>query len=362
LQGWIDSHTVSDADANRLYVFFVQPNVVVDATALASVGSTTQQNVLGYNPTVYVDGYAVQRIADRNDQAMTPPDATSDRPVTFVLENVVIGVGWRYAWFTNELFEKSADGMQPVTWSDGAKVLGVSSISDQGIDNHGHAVIDVVLRDGTAWEIHDGNYTVQVGENVKDANAGQGVSYLLYTNGNVSEYRDAVANWVPIDSGVSAIDAGTDRTGVNMVTELWNGQAWEWSDSSGWHYIPYSVYSVTQISAGRQGMIDFVDAAGQAFLWIESSGQFVYLGSGVTRVTTGYDQYGGLVVDLLYWNGDLWDWRAATGWQRLDWDVYTVSKARAGVVDDISNLGTAWEFDAWDNFSLLSSSNPSQVA
>ncbi len=44
-------------------------------------GSEIGEAGLTANQQVYVDGYAVQRIADQNDQPMTPSDATADRPV-----------------------------------------------------------------------------------------------------------------------------------------------------------------------------------------------------------------------------------------------------------------------------------------
>jgi hypothetical protein len=41
---------------------------------------------LSANQTVFLNGFAVQRIADQNDQAMTPLGATDAQPVDFVLK------------------------------------------------------------------------------------------------------------------------------------------------------------------------------------------------------------------------------------------------------------------------------------
>jgi len=265
-------------------------------------------------------------------------------------------VGWNRTsfWKTTKLFENSSDGWQPVTYSDGTPVLGIRSISDQGIDNFGHAMIDVTLNDNTAYEVADGYQPALLGYGIKDAKAGQGVSYVLFNNGNMYEYTDATSSWSFLDSGVSAIDAGTDRLGVNMVAELYQGQVWTRSDSSGWQQIPYHLYSVGQISAGRQGVLGFVDAAGRAYLWSQDSGQLTYEIDGVNRITTGYDQNGGLVVDLLYSNGNVYDWRATTGrWIQLAQSTHALSKARAGVVDVLANTSDGWEIGAGFSYTYL---------
>src|SRR5262249_29535094 len=106
------------------------------------------------------NGYCVQRIADMNDQAMTPAGATTFRPVSFVLQN------------NGTLTERTSTGT--ITLS-----TGIFRISDQGIDNAGRAMIDVVATDGTAYEYHDGNGWFKLTTGVVDAKAGQGVSFLL---------------------------------------------------------------------------------------------------------------------------------------------------------------------------------------
>ncbi len=429
LQGWINNHVVPDVDPlNSLYVIYVQPNQVVDATALPSAGLTTQQGMLGYhssfagndssgnpvnvryaviaypggtagnsslgwlsaqdqltqvssheiaeaatdpdssgwyedstgseigeagtlavNPTVYVDGYAVQRIADQNDQPMTPSDATASRPVTFVVQNrLAMYDGGRYMFFTPTVYEQSSDGFQTVTFANGNVLSNVRSISPQGIDNHGRAMIDVVDKSGYAYEVHDGGYPVYLGSGVQDAKAGQGVSYLLKTNGDVVQYTDANGTLTTLDHGVSAIDAGTDRYGENMLAEIWQNQGWTYSVSTDWTQFALNVAAV---SAGRQGYVAWLDLWGAAFY--KGDGNSLYLGSGVTQITAGYDQGGGLVLDLLYSNGNVYDWRAASGMQFLDYDVRAIGKARAGVVDDVSRLNNGWEFDPWFDYTQV---------
>ena len=173
---------------------------------------------LANGQTVYLNGYAVQRIADQKDQAMTPAGATAIRPVSFILKA------------NGDLWEYSASGATLL-------VSGIASISDQGIDNWGYAFVDAVTTSGLAKEYHDtagaqlGLGTVQdltlPGVTVKDAKADQGVSYLLLSNGVVAEYHDATpmggSSWSsPATShAVASIDAGTDKEGVNAVDVIY---------------------------------------------------------------------------------------------------------------------------------------------
>src|SRR5207244_11135700 len=73
---------------------------------------------------VYLNGSAVQRIVDRNDQPMTPWSAGPERPVSFVLSG-------------GDLWEYSSSGWTYIS-------PGVSSVRDQGIDNLSRAMVDYV--------------------------------------------------------------------------------------------------------------------------------------------------------------------------------------------------------------------------
>src|SRR5205823_6354807 len=120
---------------------------------------------------------------------------------------------------------------------------GVRSISDQGIDNHGRAMIDVVMNNGDAYEYHDGGTWTYLCHNATDAKAGQGESFVIVNGGYLWEYKDKDGSWWYLSPGATAIDAGTDRYGVNAVVGLFysDNQAWEWSDSTGWNHIANSV-------------------------------------------------------------------------------------------------------------------------
>jgi hypothetical protein len=288
--------------------------------------------------TVYLNGYAVQRISDLNDQAMTPAGATSARPVNFVLRND--GTLWESTG--GSLFQLSS---------------GVTSLSDQAIDNYGRAMVDVVLSTGAAFEYHEGlsnpwNFLTYPAVGVKSAKAGQGVSYVLYNDGTVLEYKDwgqgAVgqgATWTNIDSNVTSIDAGTDQYGVNMMTEVWYGQGWLDSDSSGWTRFAYG--GVKAVSAGQQGTVAYLTTDGNAYSFNVGNWAYVYLGSGVAAVTAGTDQNGYGMLDMLYTSGTLSEWRASTGWSTLlNNIVASIGKAHAGVVDEVNIWGGAYAHNA----------------
>jgi hypothetical protein len=302
------------------------------------------------NEVAYVDGYAVQRLADPNDQAMTPANATAQEPVTFVLSQNYLTWAGGYPHYTNALYEQSQPGTPMLYLTSG-----VRSISDQGIDDHGQAMIDVVYNNGTAYEYHDGSGWTYLTSNVVQAKAGQGESFLLLSNGSLWEYKDQAGSLRLLDTSVTAIDAGTDRHGVNAVAEIWGGTAWVYSDSAGWNRI---ANNVVQLSAGRQGIVDLVFSDGTAYWWLPygdgvAGGQLVYLSSGVTEVTAGFDPNGNYIIDELFTNGDAYEYRVDRGWTFLDSNVRSLSKSRAGIVDYVTYADVAWDVDNSGSYGLF---------
>jgi hypothetical protein len=272
--------------------------------------------------TVHLNGYAVQRIADKNDQPMTPAGARAVNPVSFVLQT------------NGNLYMHSSSGL---TWLDN----GVASVSDQGIDNQGHAMVDVLFTNGSAYEYHEGQGWIYLTSGVRMGAAGQGVSYVLLTSGTVYEYKDSSGSWSsPISYNVTSISAGTDRNGVNMEAEIWYGQGWEWSDSSGWHTFGSGL---TSISAGQQGYVDYVTGNGNGYLYTEAYGSSSLIAYNVAQMTAGTDQNGNNMIDMLYTNGNLWEYRVDTGWNWLDNSVTSIAKGRAGVVDMVFSWGDAYD-------------------
>src|SRR5205085_5523637 len=129
---------------------------------------------------------------------------------------------------------------------------------------------------------------------VKDARAGQGVSFVLLRDGRLLEYRDADAWWSgTLASGVASIDAGTDRTGVNMVDVIFaSGVLSEYSVSSGWHSLCSGAQSV---SAGALGVTVALLKDGRAYTFLETAGSWTYLGSNIAGVAAGTGAGGGLI-------------------------------------------------------------------
>jgi hypothetical protein len=178
----------------------------------AEVGDVTA------NHFVYLHGYAVQRIANQNDQAMTPVGATAAAPAAFVLQG------------DGTLFEQTGAGTVPLS-------SGIASVSAPGLDNRGRVLADVVSVDGRAFECHAGGGMNYLGRNVRDAEAGQGLSYVLYKDGVLSEYvENAASPWHTLARDVVSIRAGTDAMGVNQVDALFaNGRLLQHSDGGDWH-------------------------------------------------------------------------------------------------------------------------------
>jgi hypothetical protein len=358
------SHEVAEA--------VTDPEVWLDSSGWHGTGwhDGTNGNSLGKEigdisqwQTVYLNGYAVSREADKNGQAMTPAGARAVNPVNFVLT-------------TDGKLYLISSGSSP-RWI--AEV--VASISDQGIDNYGHAMIDVVFTDGRAAEYHEGLaalggnpwtwlYNNTDGRRVTMARAGQGVSYVLYNNGTLEEYKDwgsdtQASNSPPtrttIDTSgllnsIRSIDAGTDRYGVNMVTEVkstwhwtgsqsrWVSEGYEVSDSTGKNYLGSGVAT---LSAGQLGNIGILYTGGNATWYSEATGNSVTEGSNVTQFTMGTDQNGNVQFDMLDGNGTLRQYSATDGWSARGGSagIKSISKANAGVLVLIWGGGYAAGFN-----------------
>jgi hypothetical protein len=407
LQSYISSRSLQQPDANRLYVVFVEPNVAVrdsegtsihdflgyhtgftghDAfgraaqiryavitypggtvgnagnpnlstldsitqTASHELGeSITDPDINGYfdgspsgeigditnGQVTYLHGYAVQRLADKNDQPITPAGATSVRPVSFILQS------------NGNVLEHTSGG---VTTLFG----GISKISDQGVDNNGRAFIDVVTFDGRAFEYHDGagGATNFLTGAVQSAVAGQGASFVLQTNGNLFQYTESTGRFNFITGGVASISAGTDGRGVNDVDVIFtNGTAYEYSDTSGYHFITSGARAV---SAGQQGETDVLLTNGNAYEYRDSTGVLTFLASNVAQITAGTDPTGSFQIDLLYNTGTLIEYRPSTGYVTLFASVRSISKGRAGVVDYILTNGNAFERTSSGSIFLIGS-------
>ncbi len=198
--------------------------------------------------TVYLNGYAVQREGSlpaslSNFLPMTPAGATAGHSTIFGDSGGHLTVN--YVVVANPSGETGT----------------VASISPQGIDDFGQPMVDVVFSDGKAYEYHDflpNNPTAvanpsffpwtYLSANVKQAVAGQAVSYVLLTNGALGEYVDPNyftynygfgvnpgARYGAIATGVTSIIAThTDPLGVNAVdyTVVVRGKTttYEWRD------------------------------------------------------------------------------------------------------------------------------------
>ena len=275
--------------------------------------------------TVYLNGYAVQRISDLNDQGMTPAGSTARTAERFVLQT---------------------DGkLYKVTSSASTLVAsGIASISDQTIDRTGNVMLDYVTTGGKAYEYHEGASAKALATGVLSAKSGDGVSYVLFTNGKLKEYNDNTNSWTTLGTNVAAIDAGTDQRGVDMVDLIaTNKDAWEVSDSTGGHKIATNVIS---ISAGRQGITDFITSDHKAYLYSEAAGQTASLGTNVAQVTAGTDAKGNGVVDMLLTNGTLMEYQVGTGWVQLKTGVKSIAKMQAGYVDMVLSNGDAYGHDS----------------
>jgi len=272
---------------------------------------------------VFLGGFAVQRVADRHGQAMTPAGAAACQPASFVL------------LADGRLYEHTTAG-----WT--FLQTGIAFLSGQAIDNNGRAVVDIVLTSGLAYEYHDGAGWVYLDGGVKQACAGQGVSYVLFTSGRLSEYHDGDATWITIrSSGVAAIDAGTDRYGVNMVDAVFASAGLsEYSDATGWHVLCGDVKAV---SAGAFGVSVALLRDGRAYQFNEATATWTYLAGSVAQVAAGTDVGGSALIEVLSTAGNATQYRRGASIGTLAVGVKSVSKPRAGIVDVVFTNGNVYE-------------------
>jgi hypothetical protein len=286
-------------------------------------GANGEVGDIAVSQTMCVNGNAMQGISDHNDQAMTSAQATSDRAVNFVLQT-------------------NGDLYEIVNGSAVYVASGIAHLSPQGIDNAGHAMIDVVTTVGDAWEYHDEVGGLFLGSGVASAKAGQGVSYVLYTNGVVSESHDATGAMSWVYNGATQIDAGTDQFGVNMVDVVNTaGEAWELSDTSGWHFMAGGVQSIT---AGRKGISDYVTGDGTAYWHSESLGADVDLFSNVAQVVDGTDANGNAMIDVLTTYGTVSELRYGGSWVIVNTGVTSADKGPLDAVDIVFSSRDAWQY------------------
>jgi hypothetical protein len=345
--------------------------------------------------TVYLNGYAVQRISSipgsvSNFLPMTPAGATASHQVAFALKN-----GSLYE------FSSSNPGGTLVPLPSGlAAGTAVVSISDQGIDDFGQPMIDIVYSNGTAYEYHDfADRTVPtftsnpsffpftyLGSGVKMAVAGQAASYVLFTNGTLEEYIDPNystfyygygVNATPFRGGliaknVSAISAGTDKVGVNSVdyTTIVSGKTSlsEWRDLIAKSILLNS--NVTAFSAGQEGAHAYV-SGGNAYLVRETAAGYTSIGftttqvtlsGGVSTVVLGANASGYQLVVILGTGAAQEYNNTTTSSTLLGTNIRTVSKTFTGVFRVLTVSGNSFEYDPSTGTLFWTDSGDSAVA
>jgi hypothetical protein len=293
---------------------------------------------------VYLNGYAVQRIADRHDQPMTPAGATTRDHVNFVLTS------------DNSLYMCGGGNRRYVAG-------GVASVSDQGIDDNGLAMVDAVLTDGTAIEIHanagaTSTTSVPLGSGVSSAAAGQGISYVLYNDGTVKEFVDLDGSYRWRDHrSLRSVDAGTDQYGVNMLVEVdTSNSVRKSSDRADFEPIDWRLLpgSYTSASAGQQGIIALLDADGVASLYSDASASTRSLATNATAVAAGTNSSGGWEVAVLF-GSTAGYFTPSTGSSPVyfAWYQAGIGKPQQGYVPRVDLNGNALVTDPWGNDSSL---------
>jgi hypothetical protein len=173
---------------------------------------------------------------------------------------------------------------------------------------------------------------------------------VLTGGGALYEYDGSSGAWSYLAVSVSAISAGTDRYGINMVDVVSStGAGWELSLATGWHLLAAS--GVVSVSAGGQGNSEVLVGI-TAYAYTESTGALTYQASGVGGLSAGMDASGNPMADLVLRTGAGLEWRAGIGWTSLGNNLQAISKGKAGLVDLVFSGGLAYEHTAAGNVYL----------
>jgi hypothetical protein len=390
--------TLAPVDANRLYVVYVQQNVIVNMGGSTSAsfrgyhgayagpgGDAVRYAVVAY-PRGTVNNASVTFLSDIDSitktssheiaEAATDPDVNFRTMGWYDSSGGEIGdinndrVATLFGYVIQRVIDPTDHNMTPAGASANAamsfalrsngqlmKVVngtatqiatGVASVSDQSIDNMGHVMVDYVTTGGSALEWHDGGSTVTLRAGARAAVATVGASYILGTDGTVYQRDDALGSTTTVTTGAASINAGSDKIGVNLVGIVGtDGSLRTKSDASGMHTLVTS--GVATVSVGQQGILSYVTTAGNGYVYSEWQGASYLLDSGLSQVTTGTDEAGGWMLEYVYNDGSAYEYRSSTGsfsavWtDTFDGTVVTMSKARLGLIDVAFSWGDGWE-------------------
>jgi hypothetical protein len=102
---------------------------------------------------------------------------------------------------------------------------------------------------------------------------------------------------------------------------------------------------VQSISAGRQGISDYVTGDGAAHWHRESDGYDWIVAWNVSQEAAGTDANGNSIIDVLTTDGTVSELRTgATSWTTLDSGVTNLGKGPLDAVDMVFSWGDAWQY------------------
>jgi hypothetical protein len=147
---------------------------------------------------------------------------------------------------------------------------------------------------------------------------------------------------------INRFDAGTDSNGAPMVVLKYdNGDAFEFSDSLGWRSLGTNIAAVV---AGQFGLSVTVDATARGLV-AHTDGPH----GGDTVVPLPSSERGNIVqvsagtitVDVVFANGDAWEWSSFYGWELMtSGNAVSSAAGEYGVSDVLLNNGQLFQFYA----------------
>ncbi len=245
-------------------------------------------------------------------EAVTDPDANAadglpagffDQQSREEVGDITNNTTVRFAGYAVQLIADKNDNPTPLSTYEGTGITACST----AFDRYGREVIDVIYAGGALYQYDSGggHYLgtgFQAVSIAYDA-AGNEVIDVVYTSGQLFQYDSGGGHY--LGTGFKTASVAFDRAGNEILDVLYgSGQLIQY-DATGGHYLGSGVQSVSVgVDARGAEVLGIVYANGAAYQYNSSGGFF--LGTEATSISLNFDAYGREAVDLVFSNGDLY--------------------------------------------------------
>jgi hypothetical protein len=242
-------------------------------------------------------------------EAVTDPDVNYaplgwyDDQLNGEVGDITNGATTRFAGYAVQLIADRNDNPTALPAYAGTGIVA----SSLAYDRYGRAVVDVIYAGGALYQYDaaGGHYLGTGFQSVSIAYdaAGNEVLDVVYSNGLLFQYDSGGGHY--LGTGFKTASVAFDRAGNEILDVVYTSGLLFQYDAGGAHYLGSGFQSVSVGIDARGGeVLGVVYANGAAYQYNASGGYF--LGSQATSVSLAIDAYGRETVDLVFSNGDLY--------------------------------------------------------